>query len=291
MPPIVLVMIALAALMHAAWNVLLKTSADPLLASGRAMIAGTAAAAPFALAAWLLAGRPSIPPEALLLGVVSGLIEVAYLILLTGAYRRGELSVVYPLARGTAPLLSIATGVGLLGERLGPSGALGVAALVAGLLVVQRPWRYLRGGPLVEKAVPWALACGVTIAAYSTVDRVGARLVAPWLFASILFPVLAAGMAVVIAVSRRSGNAAPAPPWREATFAGLLAIGTYVIILAAFAIAPLSVVSPLRESAVVLASAWGAVRLREAGDRRDAGRRIGAAGLVVLGAILLSLGS
>jgi drug/metabolite transporter (DMT)-like permease len=295
MPPIVLGMIALAALMHAAWNVLLKRSGDPLITSGRAMIAGSIVTAPFAVAAWWIGGRPGIPPEAFALGILSGLIEVVYLILLAGAYRRGDLSVVYPIARGTAPLLSIAAGVGLLGERLGPVGALGVAALVGGLLVVQRPWRFLRGGPIVEKAVPWALACGVTIATYSTIDRVGARLTEPWLFAAILFPVTAAGMAVVITVAgRRTADGRRTSPgaamsWSRSAAAGLLAVMTYVLILAAFSIAPLSVVAPLRESAIVLGSAWGALRMGEARGGRDATRRLIAAGLIVVGVVLVAL--
>jgi drug/metabolite transporter (DMT)-like permease len=275
--------------MHAAWNIVLKRSGDPLITSGRAMIAGTLVAAPFALVAWLQAGQPGIPGEALALGVVSGLIEVVYLVLLAGAYRRGDLSVVYPLARGTAPLLSIAAGVGLLGERLGPLGSAGVGLLVAGLLIVQRPWRFLRAGPAIEAAAPWALACGLSIAAYSTVDRVGSRLVEPWLYAAILFPVTAAGMAVVIAIAGRRPEARPTLSWPRSTLAGTLAVSTYVLILIAFSIAPLSVVAPLRESAIVIGSGWGALRMGEARGRRDAVRRIGAAAAVVAGALLLAL--
>ncbi len=65
----------------------------------------------------------------------------AYFILLSAAYRRGDLSVVYPIARGTAPLLAVAIGVVVLGERLGVAGSIGVVALLAGFLLLQRPWR------------------------------------------------------------------------------------------------------------------------------------------------------
>jgi drug/metabolite transporter (DMT)-like permease len=164
-----------------------------------------------------------------------------------------------------------------------------VAALLAGIVVVQRPWRYLLGGPLVEAAVPWALACGVSIAAYSTVDRVGARLVAPWLYAAVLFPVTAAGLAVVIRLRGSRGTSGSIPSWARSTAAGLLVIGAYLLVLVAFTLAPLSVVAPLRESAIVLVSGWGSLRLREAIGRRDAATRIGGAGLVVAGAILLAL--
>lgn len=290
MPPIVLALIAVAAVMHAAWNVILKRAGDPLITSGRAMIAGTLAFAPLAAVAWWLTGRPVIPADALLLGLVSGLIECVYLVLLSGAYRRGDLSVVYPVARGTGPLLAIAAGVVLLGERLGVVASLGVAALVAGLLLVQRPWRFLRRGHRrLEAAVPWAVACGVAIASYSTVDRVGARLTEPWLYASILFAVTAVGMAGVIAVAGRRAAARATFGWRRSTAAGMLAVATYVLILVAFSIAPLSVVAPLRESAIVLGSAWGVLRMGEAAGGRDAARRIGAAVLVVVGALLLAI--
>jgi len=290
MPPLVLALIAVAAIMHAAWNVILKRAGDPLITSGRAMIAGSLAFAPLAAIAWWLAGRPAIPAEALALGVISGLIECVYLVLLSGAYRRGDLSVVYPVARGTGPLHAILAGVLLLGERLGLIAAVGVAALVAGLLIVQRPWRFLRGGGRrVEGAVPWAFACGISIASYSTVDRVGARLTEPWLYGSVLFAVTALGMAFVIAVAGRRESARETTSWGRSTLAGILAIATYVLILVAFSLAPLSVVAPLRESAIVIGSAWGVLRMGEAHGRADATRRLAAAVLVVLGAFLLAL--
>jgi drug/metabolite transporter (DMT)-like permease len=290
LPLIVFAIIGLAAVMHATWNVILKTSSDPLLMSGRAMLGGSIAAAPLAVGAWLVSGQPPIPPEALALGLLSGAIEVVYLVLLSGAYQRGDLSVVYPIARGAAPLLSISAGLLLLGERLGILGVVGVAGLVGGIVVVQRPWRALRGGSQVEPAVIWALATGVAIAAYSTVDRVGARLVAPWLFAAILFPVAGIGLSAYIRLRGGRGATGPEPSWTRSTVAGLLAIGTYLLVLVAFTLAPLSVVAPLRESAIVLVSGWGAFRLGEASGRQDAAARIGAAVLIVAGALLLALG-
>lgn len=296
MPPIVLAMIAVAALMHAAWNVLIKTSGDPLLVAERGMIAATIIGLPVAVLAWFAMGRPPIPPESFALGVLSGLLEVVYFVLLAAAYRRGGLSVVYPIARGTAPLLSVAAGVLLLGERLGTLGALGVAALIVGIAVVQRPWRFLGGGPLAEAAVPFAIACGVSIAAYSTVDRVGSRLVEPWLYAAILFPVTAIGLAAWTRLvgARRAGPAGTdtvVPAWGRSAVAGLLAIGAYVLVLAALAIAPLSIVAPLRESAIVLVSGWGSLRLGEAAGRRDIAMRLAAATVIVAGALLLALDS
>ena len=288
MPPEVLALLAVAAVLHATWNVMLKTSGDPLRTGNRAMVAGTLIGLPFAIAGWFIVGRPAIPPEVWVLGIASGLVEVVYLILLAGAYRRGDLSVVYPIARGTAPLLTVLSGVVLLGERLSPPGYAGVGLLLGGLIVVQRPWRVLRAGRL-DAAVPWALACGLSIATYSTIDRVGVRLIQPWVFAAILFPVCAIGLALWVRFVDVRARTSPAPSWRRAAVAGFFAVDTYILILAAYSIAPLSIVSPLRESAIVLVSLWGSFRLAEAVNRREGLLSAAGAVLIVAGGIVLAL--
>jgi drug/metabolite transporter (DMT)-like permease len=224
-------------------------------------------------------------------------LEALYFALLASAYRRGDLSLVYPLARGTAPLLAVAIGVGLLQERLGPIGFLGVACLLVGLLSLQRPWQYLRAsGRASSGAAGFALLTGVTIAAYSAVDRVGVRGTEPWIYAGLIWASGASFLAVYTWVYRRrwagrSGAGDPASAFspRRAAIGGLITLGAYLLILVAFTVAPLTAVAPLRESAIVLASGWGAFRLREAANRADALQRIGSAALVVLGAVLLAI--
>src|SRR5262245_1870629 len=98
------------------------------------MLAASVGLVPAGVAAWWLTGRPMLEPEDIALGILSGLVECVYFIFLSAAYRRGDLSVVYPIARGTAPLLAVVVGVGLLGERLGVAGSIGVVALLAGFL-------------------------------------------------------------------------------------------------------------------------------------------------------------
>lgn len=289
MPPEVIALIAVAAVLHATWNIMLKTSGDPLRTGNRAMIAGTLIGLPFAIGGWFAIGQPLIPPEAWTLGILSGLVEVAYLVLLTGAYRRGDLSVVYPIARGTAPLLTVFSGVVLLNERLSPVAAVGLALLIAGLVIVQRPWRLLRSGRRLEAAAPWAFACGVSIATYSTIDRVGVRVIEPWVFAAILFPVCATGLALWVRFVDRAARTAPAPSWRRAAVAGFFAVDTYILILAAYSIAPLSIVSPLRESAIVLVSGWGSFRLAEALSRREGLASLAGAALIVMGGLILAV--
>lgn len=213
MPPGVLVLLLGAALLHAGWNILLKTADDPLRTAGRGMVVGALVLIPAGLVGWLLAGRPEIPAEAWALSVVSGVLEAVYFVFLSAAYQRGDLSLVYPIARGTAPVLAVGVGIVFLGERLGPLGTLGVAALLAGILVLQRPWSVFRRSAVetprrIREATWLAAATGVTIACYSAVDRNGARLVEPWLYASLIWTFTAIFLVGFIAVvDRRDGRA------------------------------------------------------------------------------------
>jgi uncharacterized membrane protein len=254
---------------------------------------------PIGFVAWWLAGRPALPPEGIALGLVSGTIEAGYFILLSAAYRRGDLSIVYPIARGTAPLLAVAIGVGVLREELGLGGSIGVVALLAGFLLLQQPWQALRrrddGGRRVrglDPAIAFALATGVTIATYTAIDRIGTRLIDPLPYAAILWVTTSVVLVGWVRFVARSGAVFGGGPAevRSAAIGGWLTLGAYVLILWALSVAPLSGVAPLRESASVFAAAWGSVRLGEAATARDTGRRVGASLLIVGGAILLAIG-
>jgi uncharacterized membrane protein len=294
--PLVFGLVAGAAVLHVAWNVLLKTAGDPLRAAAIGMTSAAAVIVPAAAIGWVLIGRPPIPPEVVWLSILSGLLEAAYFGFLAAAYRRGDLSVVYPIARGTAPLLAVAVGIGVLGERLGAAGIAGVALLLVGLVTLQRPWRYLRAANRAtgsgDAAVRFALATGVMIAAYSAVDRVGARLVEPWFYAGLIWASCMVFLWAYVWFRRSVLRAVDAPrPFdrRRAAVGGWITLSAYLLILAAFSVAPLTAVAPLRESAIVLASGWGTMRLGEGRDRAETMRRIGASALVVIGAILLAV--
>jgi uncharacterized membrane protein len=297
--PLVFVLVAGAAVLHVTWNVLLKTAGDPLRAAAVGMATAAAVICPVALVIWVGTGQPSISTETLALAVVSGALEALYFAFLASAYRRGDLSLVYPLARGSAPLLAVVIGVVLLNERLGPVGYAGVGALLTGLLALQRPWRYLQAsGRESGGAAGFALLTGITIASYSAVDRVGVRGTTPWIYAGLIWASCTVFLWSYVWVYRRIERGRPfvtfptepdAFSFRRAGFGGLMTLGAYMLILGAFTVAPLTAVAPLRESAIVLASGWGTFRLREAADRRDAIRRLGSAGLVLLGALLLAI--
>jgi uncharacterized membrane protein len=270
------------------------------------MVVGVGVFAPFVIGGWFVTGRPAMSNETLVLGFLSGILEAAYFICLSAAYQRGDLSVVYPIARGTAPILSVALGIVVLGERLKFLGVVGVAALLIGILLVQQPWRaiaMLRGrsarraagtpsnGP---GAAEYALLTGVMIAAYSAVDRAAVQGTPPWLYAGVVFPVGAVALVLWVRfVADRRGRETPrttAPAsWVRSGAAGTMSLGAYGLILLAYTLAPLTAVAPLRESSVVIASAWGAIQMREAIGTADRVRRIGGACLVLVGAVLLGV--
>ncbi len=312
MDPWIIGLVAVSAVLHLAWNVRLKTAGDPLRAATIGMLAASVVIVPLGFAVWWVRwpGR-RCRSRASCSASRSGVVEAAYFILLSAAYRRGDLSVVYPVARGTAPLLAVVIGVVVLGERLGVAGSIGVVALLAGFFVLQRPWRAIalrgrvgewRGGgagrprrcakAAADSAILFALATGVMIATYTAIDRVGTRQIDVVVYAAILWAtcsvVLVAWVAFVAGgdLLRYGPEAA-----RRAAVGGLLTLVAYLCILVALSVAPLSGVAPLRESATVFAAAWGSVRLGEASDRSEAARRIGASVLIVGGALLLAVGS
>ena len=306
MPTLAIVLVIVAAVLHAGWNVLLKTSGDTLWTAVRLQAIGTAILLPIAIVAWLANGRPAVPATAIWLAIGSGVIEAIYFVCLSAAYSRGALSLVYPLARGSAPLLAVLVGILLLGERLAPVALAGVASLLVGILLVARPWTALRAAGRGQRgAIGFALATGASIAAYSAVDRLGVRETEPWLYGAILAVAATVFLGVTVVVGRRMGVLAPAPVSLPAgpdapspnvvgprfardALAGVLALSAYLLVLVAYSFAPLATVAPLRESGIVLAAAWGTIRLGEAAGRRESATRVGAAGLVVLGAVLLA---
>ncbi len=295
MDSIALACVLVSAFMHATWNILLKTAGDPLRTATVGMIAASVLVVPAVAAGWMVLGQPVIPASGLAIGFTSGLVEIAYFVFLAAAYRRGDLSIVSPLARGSAPLLIVVVGIVLLGERLSAGAALGVGLLLIGLLTVQRPWRFLRAANAGHRgAAGFALLTGLMIATYTSLDRVGSQQMPPWFYAAILWVVGAVGLGLIdLARSRLAGGAfasrAGSLDMRRAILAGMLTLAAYLLVLFALSRAEVSIVGPLRESAVLITSAYGVLRLREAVTRREVGLRLSGSSLVLLGAVVLAI--
>src|SRR5690349_18946262 len=116
MPTLAIALVLVAAVLHAGWNVLLKTSGDTLWTAVRLQAIGSAILVPIAVVAWVANGMFAVPGEAIAWAAFSAVLEAAYFFCLSSAYQRGALSLVYPLARGSAPLVAVAVGIVVLGE-------------------------------------------------------------------------------------------------------------------------------------------------------------------------------
>jgi len=272
----------LAAALHGTWNVILKVSGDPLRTFRRATLMSGVVATIALVPELVILGRPSIRLAAIGLCAVSSVLETAYLVLLSIAYRRGELSAVYPIARGSAPLLAVAVGLVLLGERLSPAQLAGVGLLLVGILAVALSQA---GG----RATMPALLTGVAIATYTSVDRLGVRLTEPWFYGWLLFALMAIELPLALAVAKRltrSTTAEEAPSWGKSTVIGGFMWAGYALVLWALSLAPLAVVAPVRETAIVAVAAWGVWRMRE---RRGVALKLSGAAATLAGVALLAV--
>ena len=280
-----------AAALHGTWNVLVKVSGNPLATFQRATTAAAVISTPLTAVAWLVVGRPGITAAATGWCLLSAALEIAYLWLLSSAYRRGELSVVYPIARGSAPLLAVVIGLVVLGERLAPVQLVGVALLLLGIMAVTLP-------QTSGRATLPALLTGVAIAVYTAVDRVGVRLSLPWLYGWLLLVMITVGLLASRWIVSRIGprisadeptgiKGEPGPPgWAQSILIGIFMWGAYLLVLWALSLAPLSVVAPVRETAVVAVAVWGVWRLRES---RGAAFKLSGAVATLVGVTLLAI--
>src|SRR5207248_9975239 len=152
-------------------------------------------------------------------------------------------------------------GLAVLGERLATLQLMGVGLLLLGILAVTL-------AQATGRATVPALLTGVAIAAYTTVDRVGVRLTEPWMYGWLLFTLMAIELPVSLWVAGRLGFYRPpdpysGPTWRQAVIIGVFFLAGYVLVLVALSFAPLAIVAPVRETAVVAVAVWGVWRLRE----------------------------
>jgi drug/metabolite transporter (DMT)-like permease len=262
-----------AAVLHATWNALLARARDVRSATTVALAVAVVLFAPFAAATWDVE-RAAVP---WIIG--SAALELLYFLVLTAAYRRSDLSLVYPIARGSAPIL-VLVGATVAGVALGVAQAVGVVLVGLGVMLV----RGVRGA-VDSRGVLLSLAIGATIAGYTLVDKEGIQHAAtlPYL-ELVLAPVAAAVLAVQLATGGvRSVRAELSWP---AVAAGALSFVAYALALAALALAPAASVAAVRETSILFAVALGAFLLRE---RVDAWR-LGGALLVVAGVALVALG-
>lgn len=271
-----LVLVLLAACLHASWNAMVKATGD------RGVVLASIAFVHFCVGCVLAFLFAPPAPASWPYILASTLIHYAYYALIFFSYRWGDLSQVYPVSRGIAPAL-VALGAYLaIGEGLSPSGWAGLATVSAGILMLAANRRVAGSDP---RAVVAALATGVMIACYSVVDGIGVRLSqSPFGYIGWLF-VLEVPIALFVVATRVAGKG---PVERHALglglLSGLLAAVAYALAVYATTLAPIAAVSAVRESSVIIAALIGIFLFGE----RPRAKRLISAVVVAAGVAMLA---
>jgi drug/metabolite transporter (DMT)-like permease len=283
-----LLLVLAAAALHATWNLFAKRAAGGLPFVCLVGLVNVLLYAPFVLGYWIWR-HPVLPESALLWIAGSGLLKAGYALFLQRSYRTGEFSLIYPLARGTGPVLSIIAAVFLLGERPGPAATCGALIIVASIFLLAGGPALLRQDALHRRiAVGYGLITGAFIAAYTIWDRHG---VASLAIAPLLYD---AGTTVtgVVLLAPFAARRWPevAREWREhrleATAVAGISSVSYILVLTALAVTPVSYIAPVREVSIVIGAFIGVRKLKEADGRR----RIFAAMAIAIGIIIMAAG-
>lgn len=282
-----ILLVLIAAVTHASWNLLAKRAAHAgaafLFWSG---VFATVIYAPWAL--WLIAvGGIEWSWAMTACIVVSACIHLGYSLALQHGYRVADLSVVYPIARGTGPLLSSLAAFVVFAEQPGPARLAGLAGVVAGIVLIATDGRVARlVRPEARGGLIWGGATGGLIASYTIVDGFGVKqlgihpVLLDWFANGLRLAMLVPAVARdwTGSLGRMRGY------WREAFGVGLLSPLGYILVLGALAEgAPVSVVAPMRELSMMLAALLGMILLGEPVGRA----RLGGCALMVVGVVLL----
>lgn len=260
-----------AAIMHATWNAFLRTGADRLWSVTVMSFSSTVVAVPFAI---LHLPTPHAWPYV----VLSACLQVTYSVLLVAAYRYGELGQVYPIIRGSVPLLVTLGGSLIAHQYPTIPQAIGVTLVAVGIMSLS-----LGKGRAPTASILFALATGVIIASYATVDAIGVRQAGSsgsytaWVLViyGALLPATFVGFRGKLTVDFRATETL------KALGGGLFSLVSYGVIVAAFALGPAGPITAIRETSVVFAALIGWLFLRETLTPR----RIAACVVVALGAI------
>jgi drug/metabolite transporter (DMT)-like permease len=255
---------------HAVWNLLLAGARDPEGTAAVALPFSALVCAPLAIVFWHLdaAAWPFV--------AASSALELVYFALLAAAYRRAELSVVYPLARGLAPVLVLVVVVAFTAAATSAHQVVGVLLVAGGVFLV----RGLRRG----RGIAWGLAIACCIAAYTVVDKHGVAHASPLPYLELITLFTGTAYAAGFVVVRGPAALRAAVGWRSLV-AGLATFAAYGLVLAALQLASAASVAAVRETSVLVAAALAAIVLKE----RVTPWRFAGAALVAGGVALLAL--
>ncbi|MDE4175273.1 DMT family transporter [Phaeobacter sp. PT47_59] len=275
MSPFVIVIVLMAAMLHAVWNAIVKTAED------RTTMLGLVALGHVIPGAVMVALLPLPAVESLPYVAASTLVHFGYFYMLGRAYAHGDLSVVYPIARGIVPALVALWAMLFAGEVLPPQAWGGIALIACGIQLSS--WQALRSG-VGRAALGYAVGTGICISAYSLIDGLGVRLsgntLSYWAWGAFLHLFVAS----FIGLRKKASLGAVRPrSWIIGIGGGFVSMTAYGLVLYAKTFAPLGAVSALRETSVIFAALIGFVFLHEGNWMR----RLGAAVLMAGGVALI----
>ncbi len=267
-----------AAFLHAAWNAGVKTGAR----KQTAMLILTVWQGFVGLA--IVIWRPLPGAEVWPWLLASGVVHMFYQLFLAYAYEQGDLSRVYPLARGAAPMMVMVFSLFILPDPVSPMEYAGVAVLGAGIMLMA--WGALASGES-RRLIPFALGSATATAAYTVIDGLGARVAAdPLTYVSWLLLMSAVFyVPVALCLKGREIIVAPRADWLKGSVIGLMSLVAYGIVLWAMTQAPIALVAALRETSILFAMLLGWLVF---GDRMD-GVKASAGALIVAGVVLTRL--
>lgn len=289
---VALLLVVVSGLLHAVWNLLLKQARDRVAFVWWYLLIPLILFSPTAFVTWR--GEAGVLPVlSIACGIVSGVLQAGNLLAMTYAYESGDLSVAYPLARGSGQVLTVALGVSLLHERLSGVGIFGLALVLAGVYVV-----FLRSPSRAELVRPLrslslrssraALLAGLAIALYHLTDKVGVRGANRFQYILLLFAADFLAFTVVLLLRRKWGLVWA--EWRanrvSIAVAGCLSLVSYLLVLFALSRERVAYVGPARNVGIVFSVLLGALFL---GEKHGAMRVLGSA-LIVAGLALASAG-
>jgi drug/metabolite transporter (DMT)-like permease len=279
--PVALGLVIGAAVIHAGWNALAKRADDPLAFLWCAGGAGTLLYLPgvfYALFWW------GFPLAALPFVIATIVLHSAYFFTLARAYRSGDLSVVYPIARGLGVVLVPVLALTIFDEQLSPAGVSGVALVVIGIFALH--WRRQRTAiTLLAPGSGWAITTGIIIASYSLVDKAGVTRLSPLAYIGLM----ELGAFIVLGPAMLARRPAILREWRTNRLAvlaaGILSPGAYLLVLFAFQLSKAAYVVAGREVSIVLSALIGSLWMNEG----RLGQRLAGAAVVAAGVVCVAL--
>jgi drug/metabolite transporter (DMT)-like permease len=280
MPISAIALLLLSAILHTTWNLLLKKTDEKYMATWWSVLAGSIIFLPVLF----FTGLPA--RETWILLIASVCVEVVYYILLSAAYSDSDFSLIYPLARGTAPAFIALWSVLFLGEILSPGGLAGLIIIIFGLLIVGGSGIFLGHEKPHMRGILLALTIALLISIYSTIDGAAVKQTSALPYAVMVF--FLAPISTSPMVMKRYGWNQLTSDWKVNKYRliaiGLLTVCAYILALAAYSIAPISYSGAIREVSVVLGAFAG---WRFLGERMGGWRLMGSL-IIFIGIIVIA---